>query len=270
MRTAPPFAPGGALLDPVRCRRSRWHRRGRRIEDPSDRSRGLRCSERYTAPTVRAGAVSTSRERQRERRMWPNALLPVTRHPADRDEDVRSAGPGRMWMDEADVPTERAQASKDTRVPQTDVDEVRSSGDQGSTGEGPSATGRLTRGSANRAPRSIRSRRTFDQLRRSGRRGRSGPLTVSYRPEPAWDRPEVGYAIGRRVGNAVVRNRLRRRLRAIVNEQAPTLPVGAYMVVSGPGGPGLRYDEPKVAMSQAMDRATRERTARGSQQAGVR
>ncbi len=76
----------------------------------------------------------------------------------------------------------------------------------------------------------------------------------------------MGYAIARRLGNAVVRNRLRRRLRAIVNELAPTLPVGAYMVVSGPGGPGLRYDELKVAMSQALERATRERAVQGSEQ----
>ena len=44
--------------------------------------------------------------------MRRNALLPVTRPPADRDDDVRSAGPGRMWMNEADVPTERAQRAR--------------------------------------------------------------------------------------------------------------------------------------------------------------
>lgn len=169
-------------------------------------------------------------------------------------------------MNEADVPTERAQAREDTRVPQADVDEIRTRGDQGAPGERPSATGRLTRHSGTWACGSIRSRRIFDQLGRSRRRGRSGPITVSFQPEPAWERPQVGYAIARRLGNAVVRNRLRRRLRAIVNELAPTLPVGAYMVVSGPGGPGLRYDELKVAMSQALERATRERAVQGSEQ----
>jgi ribonuclease P protein component len=95
-------------------------------------------------------------------------------------------------------------------------------------------------------------------------------LTVDYLPEPRWDRPQVGYAIGRRVGNAVVRNRLRRRLRAIVSEVAPNLPVGAYMVVSGPGGPGLRHDELKVAMSQAVERATKDRAGQGSRQDAAR
>jgi ribonuclease P protein component len=71
------------------------------------------------------------------------------------------------------------------------------------------------------------------------------------------------------VGNAVVRNRLRRRLRAIVSEQAPNLPVGAYMVVSGPAGPSLRYDELKVAMSQAVERATRGGAARAPRQVAI-
>lgn len=66
----------------------------------------------------------------------------------------------------------------------------------------------------------------------------------------------MAYAINRRVGNAVVRNRLRRRMRAIMAEQASSLPVGAYVVSTGPGGPQLGFDELKVAMSQALERAT--------------
>jgi ribonuclease P protein component len=54
----------------------------------------------------------------------------------------------------------------------------------------------------------------------------------------------------------VVRNRLRRRLRAIVSEQATSLPVGAYVVRAGPGGAVLGFDELKVTLRQALDRAT--------------
>lgn len=54
----------------------------------------------------------------------------------------------------------------------------------------------------------------FDTLRTSGRRIRRGPLTVTY---VALDRhedgPAVAFAIGRRFGPAVQRNRARRRLR---------------------------------------------------------
>jgi ribonuclease P protein component len=44
----------------------------------------------------------------------------------------------------------------------------------------------------------------------------------------------VAYAIGRRVGTAVVRNRVRRRLRALTREAAPLLHPGAYMISVGP------------------------------------
>ena len=102
----------------------------------------------------------------------------------------------------------------------------------------------------------VRSRATFTDLRRSPSRGRSGPLSVSFVAHPDWDRSQVAYAVSRKVGNAVERNRLRRRLRAIVADCAADLPVGAYQVRSSDGGPALDFDELKVAMSQALDKAT--------------
>jgi ribonuclease P protein component len=65
----------------------------------------------------------------------------------------------------------------------------------------------------------------------------------------------MAFAIHRRVGTAVVRNRVRRRARAVTGALAPSLPIGAYVVHIGPGGPGLTFDELKVAMSRAMERA---------------
>jgi ribonuclease P protein component len=46
--------------------------------------------------------------------------------------------------------------------------------------------------------------------------------------------PQVAYAIGRHCGGAVVRNSLRRRARAVVRFEAPTLPRGMYLVRLGP------------------------------------
>jgi ribonuclease P protein component len=88
---------------------------------------------------------------------------------------------------------------------------------------------------------------------------------VSFVAHSDWDRTQVAYAVNRKVGNAVQRNRLRRRLRAIVAERSVDLPVGAYVVRSTIGGPALEFDELKVAMSQALDQATSrspERTGR--------
>ena len=61
-------------------------------------------------------------------------------------------------------------------------------------------------------------------------------LALTYLPG-AEARPEVAFAIPRRLGNAVVRNRCRRRVRPLLDERAQTgrLRPGAYLVqVSGP------------------------------------
>lgn len=82
----------------------------------------------------------------------------------------------------------------------------------------------------------VRDRATFEALRREGRRTRRGSLTVTY--VPADDTPpRVAYGIGRKVGPAVVRNRVRRRLRAAARALAatPGLASGAYLVTVGPG-----------------------------------
>jgi ribonuclease P protein component len=55
----------------------------------------------------------------------------------------------------------------------------------------------------------------FETLRGSGRRLRRGPLTVTYAAlDGQPDGPFLAFAIGRRFGPAVARNRARRRLRA--------------------------------------------------------
>ena len=160
-------------------------------------------------------------------------------------------------MDETDVPTQRAQTRQDARIPQADVDQGRPGGHQVPPGEGTPAPVGVTAGRPRRpgvAP--VRARATFAELRRSSSRGRSGPLSVSFVAHPDWHRSQVAYAVSRKVGNAVQRNRLRRRLRVIMTGRAADLPVGAYVVRSSDGGPALDFDELKVAMSRALDKAT--------------
>jgi ribonuclease P protein component len=87
-------------------------------------------------------------------------------------------------------------------------------------------------------------RATFDALRRDGRRARRGPMTVTYLA--GGDRPRVAFAIGRKVGPAVVRNRLRRRLRAAARdlERGPGgLAPGAYLVSLRPEAAGRSYQD---------------------------
>jgi ribonuclease P protein component len=178
-------------------------------------------------------------------------------------------------MDEAHLSAERTEAGEDPRVPQADVDQGGPGGDPVAPGEGASSTVGVTSGPAADPRRRgavgpIRSRATFEELRHTSMRGRSGPISVSYWERKCWSELQVAYAINRRVGNAVARNRLRRRLRAIMLEEAPSLPIGAYVVRVGPTGPTWGFDELKVAMSRALEKATRSRPTRPSPTAAVR
>ena len=107
--------------------------------------------------------------------------------------------------------------------------------------------------------RRIQDRATFESLRRSGRRARRGPVTVTYVPDVVSSEARVAYAVGRRVGGAVVRNRLRRRLRAAVAGMAALEP-GAYLVGADPGAVGLPYDDLRTTLSTAMTAAHGDRS----------
>ena len=67
--------------------------------------------------------------------------------------------------------------------------------------------------------------------------------------------PQVGYAIGKRCGNAVRRNTLRRRMREAVREAAPTLPRGIYLVRAEPDAATRGFDQLGADVVQALQRA---------------
>ena len=76
----------------------------------------------------------------------------------------------------------------------------------------------------------IRDRAVFGRFRRDGRRARVGPLWMSVIADPAAVPPRVAYAVGRSVGSAPVRNRVRRRLRCLARQHADQLVAGWYLV----------------------------------------
>ena len=61
-------------------------------------------------------------------------------------------------------------------------------------------------------------------------------------------------------GGAVVRNRLRRRLRAVVSELGDTLPSGAYLVAAGNEANNLSFEDLKEHVTAVMTSAARGRT----------
>lgn len=51
--------------------------------------------------------------------------------------------------------------------------------------------------------------------------------------------PHVGYALGRSFGSAVARNRMKRRLRALVNSRDQLLPAGYFVLGASPKAASL-------------------------------
>ena len=101
----------------------------------------------------------------------------------------------------------------------------------------------------------IRDRATFEALRRSEARARRGSLTVTFVEAGSAPVPRVAYAVSRRVGNAVTRNRVRRRLRAAA-ATVTELRVGAYLVSAGPATANMSYEELRQDLARAMASAS--------------
>lgn len=86
----------------------------------------------------------------------------------------------------------------------------------------------------------------FDRFRTDGRRFHHGVLWCSWIADDAARPPRVAYALGRGVGGAVVRNRVRRQLRHALAAEArgAGLPSGWYLIGASPGvaanGEGVR------------------------------
>ncbi len=82
-------------------------------------------------------------------------------------------------------------------------------------------------------------------------RFRRGPLWCTYLADPAVGRAHVAFAIGRPVGGAVVRNRLRRRLRMIARER-PLVP-GWWLIGARPSAIELTFGKLQLTMSELAE-----------------
>jgi ribonuclease P protein component len=147
-------------------------------------------------------------------------------------------------MGEANLSAQKTQADADPRVPGPDVDARWPSGAQSAAAEGPSQAERLIW--------RIRDRATFDALA-AGRRRRRGPISMTFLPGDPSIPPRVAYAIGKRVGPAVVRNRVRRRMRAAMLAHRNALaPGGVYLLGAAPAAAQAGYAEIDTAIGRLL------------------
>ena len=100
---------------------------------------------------------------------------------------------------------------------------------------------------------SITSSRDFRRVYRTGTRARSNGVTVWVSRRDELPAPRVGMSVRARAGGAVIRNRFRRRTRAILRE---VLPQGAEVVVHADAtATGKNFQELDKCLRDALSRA---------------
>ena len=164
-------------------------------------------------------------------------------------------------MREADLPAEQPEAQEEARVSDPDAD----TRGPGSAEDPPWPRPRPALGLIHR----IRSRGTFSALAARPSRPVAVPSGCAASLLGAGP-PQVGYAVGRPVGNAVTRNQLRRRLRSVMTAHEAELEAGtAYLVGAGTDATGASVRDPGRARGRVSCGADRDASSRPCRGAGM-
>ena len=92
----------------------------------------------------------------------------------------------------------------------------------------------------------------FERLAREGRTARARGLWVSAVTDSSLGEAQVAYAIGRKAGGAVRRNRLKRQLRHIVRSYNHVLCPGWYLVGVSAGVDQLTYRQMESTLARLL------------------
>jgi len=106
-------------------------------------------------------------------------------------------------------------------------------------------------------PKRARLRRQidFERARTAGKHWRDGFLKINTASN-ALGHNRYGFVVSRRIGTVVKRNRLKRRLRALVRQQTANLAVGYdVIVIALPAAAGADYHELKRSLRTLLERA---------------
>lgn len=166
--------------------------------------------------------------------------------------------------EQADVPAEQPSSAQEARLPSSDAYPCGSRDHRRPPWQGSSAPRGLSDPSDGDhlvLPASNRLRRS-DDFRRAVRSGRRAArrvvvlhvLAQAGEPGPA----RVGFVVNKAVGNAVLRNRVHRRLRAVLATRLSDLPAGSLTVVRAlPSSAAASYDELAADVDGALTRVLR-------------
>jgi ribonuclease P protein component len=102
----------------------------------------------------------------------------------------------------------------------------------------------------------LRRSEDFRRTMRRGRAGRGALVVVHVRTARDTHPPVVGFAVGRGVGDAVTRNRVRRRLRHLTHQRLARLPLGSSTVVRAlPAAAAADWQNLGDDLDEALQRA---------------
>ena len=111
-------------------------------------------------------------------------------------------------------------------------------------------------------PHRLTSSRGFAEVIRRGRRAGTRCLVLHVHSVPEADGPVVGFVVSKAVGNAVVRNQVKRRLRHLARERLSALPGSCVLVVRAlPPAADASYAELAADFDSALGRLQRRQRA---------
>ena len=160
--------------------------------------------------------------------------------------------------DEADLPAQEAASRQGARLPRPDEDARRASHRRRSEGPRAKATDGLTSERGTHPPRLVMLSRPQDFTALQAGTVRSHPLLSARFLRTDLETTRFGLATGRKLGGAVVRNRVRRRLREGLRAMAPSFQPGWDVLIIA-----------RPAIVEADHRAVVDTLRRVLQRAGV-
>lgn len=106
-----------------------------------------------------------------------------------------------------------------------------------------------------RKPAGLGDRRAFLRVQGSGHKFRGRTLIMQVVKSETPGAPRVGFTVSRKVGNAVVRNRVRRRLKEIIRLAQRSLNLDhEFVLIALPGAARASYDALQQEVQCLLDR----------------